>query len=240
MTRTLIPARPILAVLATLAAACPAVAQNQAPAQPGPSAGAGAGAPGQPSSDMRGGPVAPSADPASPGEMFRAEQEIGEWRGSKLVGLDVLGADGQKIADIRDVLGKQDGRITAVVLGVGGVLGLGERLVAVPFERLELAARTLASTKQPMANPETARTGANPEVTGAVTGGSTRDAFITRGGAPDHVILRVDRKTLEAAPRFQYAGRGSATGPEPSAPAGTSGMKDPPPATPPQDQPKMQ
>ena len=38
-----------------------------------------------------------------------------------------------KIGDIKDVLVSQEGKVTAVIVSVGGFLGIGEKDVAVPF-----------------------------------------------------------------------------------------------------------
>jgi sporulation protein YlmC with PRC-barrel domain len=42
-----------------------------------------------------------------------------------------------KIGDIDDVLVDKDGRITALIIGVGGFLGVGEKDVAVPFSAVK-------------------------------------------------------------------------------------------------------
>jgi sporulation protein YlmC with PRC-barrel domain len=41
-----------------------------------------------------------------------------------------------KIGEIADVLVTKDGRITAVIISVGGFLGMGEKDVAAPFEAI--------------------------------------------------------------------------------------------------------
>ena len=41
-----------------------------------------------------------------------------------------------KIGEIMDVLVTKDGKINALIVGVGGFLGIGEKDVAVPFEEL--------------------------------------------------------------------------------------------------------
>src|SRR6476661_4963201 len=41
-----------------------------------------------------------------------------------------------KIGDVDDVLIDKEGRITAMIIGVGGFLGMGEKDVAVPFSAL--------------------------------------------------------------------------------------------------------
>lgn len=47
------------------------------------------------------------------------------------------GDDAEEIGNITDVVFNQEGQMTAVVIGVGGFLGLGEKSVAVPFEELQ-------------------------------------------------------------------------------------------------------
>ena len=44
-----------------------------------------------------------------------------------------------KIGDINDLLLDSDGKVSAAIIGVGGVLGVGERNVAVPFSLLKVA-----------------------------------------------------------------------------------------------------
>jgi sporulation protein YlmC with PRC-barrel domain len=65
---------------------------------------------------------------------FKTEQAAGEWRSANYVGKPIVNASGEKIGDINDLLFDRTGRITTVVIGVGGFLGLGEKRVALPFE----------------------------------------------------------------------------------------------------------
>ena len=46
---------------------------------------------------------------------------------------DVYDSHDSKIGDIKDVLLDKSGQVAAVILGVGGFLGIGEKDVAVPF-----------------------------------------------------------------------------------------------------------
>lgn len=57
---------------------------------------------------------------------------------SKLGAVAVVSADGESIGDVQDTILARDGRIEAAIVGVGGVLGVGERLVAVPWSRLSV------------------------------------------------------------------------------------------------------
>ena len=52
---------------------------------------------------------------------------------------DVYDDKENKIGDVNDVLLDKDGRISAVIIGVGGFLGVGEKDVAVPFNALKMA-----------------------------------------------------------------------------------------------------
>lgn len=47
----------------------------------------------------------------------------------------------ETIGEVRDVLIDEDGEITALIIGVGGFLGLGEKNVAVPFDAVHRAQR---------------------------------------------------------------------------------------------------
>ncbi len=68
-------------------------------------------------------------------------------------------ANAQSIGDINDLVVAEDGSIEAVVIGVGGFLGMGEKSVAVPFENLSWTTDntgkpyvTLATTKEELQN----------------------------------------------------------------------------------------
>jgi hypothetical protein len=70
---------------------------------------------------------------------FVQKQSSEEWRASKLIGSSVSGPDNKSIGDINDVIVTGDGSIKAVVVGVGGFLGVGEKHVAIPFEALNVS-----------------------------------------------------------------------------------------------------
>jgi sporulation protein YlmC with PRC-barrel domain len=51
---------------------------------------------------------------------------------------DVYDAKDAKIGDIKDILVEKNGQVAAVILSVGGFLGIGEKDVAVPFNAIHL------------------------------------------------------------------------------------------------------
>jgi uncharacterized protein YrrD len=53
------------------------------------------------------------------------------------MGLDVYSSNnGDKIGDISELIFDSSGKVQAVVIGVGGYLGIGERAIAVPFGQI--------------------------------------------------------------------------------------------------------
>lgn len=53
----------------------------------------------------------------------------------KLEGIDVYGVNDEEVGEIGDLVLSADGKIDGVVIEVGGFLGLGEKEVALPFDR---------------------------------------------------------------------------------------------------------
>jgi ribosomal 30S subunit maturation factor RimM len=64
-----------------------------------------------------------------------ATHREGEWRASKLVGVNVYNEANEKIGDISEIILDNSGKVANVILGVGGFLGMGEHYVAVAYER---------------------------------------------------------------------------------------------------------
>ena len=90
--------------------------------------------------------LAPGAKSST--EKFVQKQQATDWRGSKLIGATVYGSDNASIGEISDVLIGNDGAIRAVVIGVGGFLGVSEKNVAVPFDALKITGKPDSSSIQ--------------------------------------------------------------------------------------------
>lgn len=92
-------------------------------------------------------PAPAPADPApmTEGSTTAAPEVSGEGHlATQIIGESVFngtGDDAQNIGDINDIVLGTDGKIEAVVVGVGGFLGIGEKDVAVDFAQLEWAER---------------------------------------------------------------------------------------------------
>jgi hypothetical protein len=61
------------------------------------------------------------------------------YRASKIIGGAVLNEANETVGKVDELLIGADGRTPYAVLSVGGFLGLGDRLVVVPYETLKMA-----------------------------------------------------------------------------------------------------
>lgn len=150
------------------------------------------------------------ADVANPSVTMHKE---GEWRASKLVGVNVYNEANDKIGEINEVILDKSGKVANVILGVGGFLGMGEHYVAVAFDKLKWVnepARTASTSTVPVNKPTTnedsnARTAADGTVrttTGTATTTTARGAH--ENWYPDHVLYNATKDQLKAMPQFKY------------------------------------
>lgn len=73
--------------------------------------------------------------------MFYTHQST-EMRASKLIGTNVTNAANESVGEINEILLGKDGKVAAVIVGVGGFLGMGEREVAMSYSSLRIARDT--------------------------------------------------------------------------------------------------
>lgn len=59
------------------------------------------------------------------------------YRASKIIGSNVVNEANETIGEVDDVLVSSDGKKPFAVLSIGGFLGMGTRLVVVPYETLK-------------------------------------------------------------------------------------------------------
>ena len=62
----------------------------------------------------------------------------GDRLASKIVGAKVYATSGEKIGDVDDLLVDASGKLTGVIVGVGGILGVGEKSVALPYASVSM------------------------------------------------------------------------------------------------------
>jgi hypothetical protein len=82
-------------------------------------------------------PAASPAPAASPsGRMQFYSSQPGQMRASKLIGMNVKNTADETIGEINELILDKDGKVAAVVVGVGGFLGMGQREVALDYKSL--------------------------------------------------------------------------------------------------------
>ena len=59
------------------------------------------------------------------------------YRASKVIGASVVNEGNDTVGKVDDIIIGQDGKSPYVVLSVGGFLGMGTKLVALPYEQLK-------------------------------------------------------------------------------------------------------
>jgi len=175
--------------------------------------------------------------PAGPGQvMTQAPKDL--LRGSQLIGIDVYGADNQKIGDIDEVLVDLQGKIHGFVVGVGGFLGIGQKDVAIPFDQVQW----LSNQEVQASSGNTSQDGYGTNTAGGVTvpstatggvsqpatTGSTAPASGTANAAndpntPARAMVKMTKADLQNAPEFRYSADANR--------AGAAGNTNPPPQT---------
>jgi sporulation protein YlmC with PRC-barrel domain len=139
----------------------------------------------------------------------------GNWRASKVVGLSVYNDSNESLGSINDLLTDKSGSIKAVVVGVGGFLGVGEHLVAVPYDKIKFVTDPIkvSSNSSSTGAPSTGTSSTSSSTsTGMTTGAATTSAAPAPATAtkanpwyPDHATLSATKDELKAMPEFKYA-----------------------------------
>jgi sporulation protein YlmC with PRC-barrel domain len=143
----------------------------------------------------------PPASPAAstPGGVTNASFQ-GDWRASKVVGLNVYNEKNENVGSINDLLTDKSGSIKAAVISVGGFLGMGARLVAVPFDKVKFSTEPIAYTG--MAGAPNAG-GAKP-TSNTTTGSTAPQPAKANPWYPDHAVINGTAEELKAMPEFKY------------------------------------
>jgi sporulation protein YlmC with PRC-barrel domain len=151
-------------------------------------------------------PSATTTDSAgtAPAVTSDASSLQGNWRASKLAGLSVYNDKNESVGSINDLLTDKSGNIKAVVIGVGGFLGVGEHLVAVPFDKVKFVTEPVAYTGVANGAPGTGTTKMNPSTTTGSATTAPAAASKPNPWYPDHALFNATKDELKAMPEFTY------------------------------------
>lgn len=122
----------------------------------------------------------------------------GDWRASKVVGLKVYNDNNDNVGSINDLLMDKSGGIKLVVLGVGGFLGMGEHLVAVPFDKVKFSNEAVSYSTA--SNTSSSNRPASSSTTGSATNTTSTSKWY-----PDHAVFNATKDELKSMPEFKYS-----------------------------------
>jgi sporulation protein YlmC with PRC-barrel domain len=128
-----------------------------------------------------------------------AVHKEGQWRSSKLIGVNVYNDNNDKIGDIQELIVDKSGKVENVVLGVGGFLGMGEHYVAVPMDKLKWV-------NEPVRTSSTAAPAdKSADKDKSTVGTNNRPARASdEKWYPDHAVFNATKDQLKAMPQFKY------------------------------------
>jgi len=144
---------------------------------------------------------ASSSSASAGGGQFVAAQKPDQWLASKFKGTDVIGSNNEKIGDVNDVLFDKSGKIHAVIVGVGGFLGIGEKDVALDMNAFQIVPASTTTNSS-------ANTAGNNANTGSASSSSSAN------NDPNNVKLKISmtKDQLKNAPSFERYKAASNTG----------------------------
>ena len=117
----------------------------------------------------------------------------GEWRASKLIGLSIYNPQNEKIGDVNEIIVDPTGKVTGVVVGVGGFLGMGEHDVLVNLDQIKFVNEPIRSA------------GTSTGVAVGTTAANRPARVANEKWYPDHAVMNASKDQLKALPQFKYS-----------------------------------
>ncbi len=102
-------------------------------------------------------PAATTDTAQAGGGTYLTEQSADQVSANTYIGQAVYNGTNESIGNVNDLIMKKDGGLVAAVIGVGGFLGIGEKNVAVPMEKITVAQNTTDGSVK-LTTSETAET----------------------------------------------------------------------------------
>jgi sporulation protein YlmC with PRC-barrel domain len=140
---------------------------------------------------------APASKPADTAAAKPAAQS-GQWRTSKLIGLNVYNDQNEKLGDISEILLDKSGKVEGVIIGVGGFLGMGQRDIKVEMSKLKFVDEPVKSSSTTTSTSTTGAGASRPATTTTTTSSDKK-------WHPDHAVLSgATKDQLKSMPEFKY------------------------------------
>ncbi len=148
----------------------------------------------------RAAPAATTAAASSDKMMLKSK-----WRASKLMGLDVYNEANEKLGDVNELIVDKDGKVAAVVIGVGGFLGMGEHDIAVTMDKLKFIEEPVRTSTAPATTTRETTTGTATAPATTTTTTTTARTATANDWTPDHAVMSGTKEQLKALPQFKYS-----------------------------------
>jgi hypothetical protein len=91
-------------------------------------------------------PAATTNTAQTGGGSYLTEQAADQISANTYIGQSVYNGKNESIGSVNDLIMKKDGGLVAAIIGVGGFLGIGEKNVAVPMDKITVAQNTQDGT----------------------------------------------------------------------------------------------
>ena len=99
----------------------------------------------------------------------------------------------------------KDGKVAAVVIGVGGFLGMGEHDIAVTMDKLKFIEEPVRTSTAPATTTRETTTGTATAPATTTTTTTTARTATANDWTPDHAVMSGTKEQLKALPQFKYS-----------------------------------
>jgi sporulation protein YlmC with PRC-barrel domain len=114
-------------------------APMQAPSTSAPSTSSDTSSQAQPTQPAAPAEQSKQAATPPPSDAIIPQQTASDMRADKLIGMRVYNMNGDEVGKVDDILIGKDGKISGVVLSVGGVFGIGSKAVGLVWKEVDIS-----------------------------------------------------------------------------------------------------
>lgn len=88
---------------------------------------------------LSGSALAQTQSPTMPTAKPKVQMATEQFRASKILGVNIENTAGETVGEVKDLVMLRDQQGLQAILSVGGFLGIGDKLVAIPYDKLQVS-----------------------------------------------------------------------------------------------------